>query len=400
MIVAYARRCMLEKQNKAHHIFDVHIGGVFAEPKKTKVNPSQAKKSLATLLNSTKDIVERVWDLGKYELSDDHWSFEDTVLGRVVKDEFKNITYSWLYPLIFRLKVNKGISYSRRNKPKRKTLSSIDAIILYNGLWFMALVDNNQFSTFDEYFFSGPNIRDILIGMLERNKLFVPVVVPPCIIPKPFNVELHTKEEKEENRFPQYINTSRNEDSPKFTVKYQTETTDITDEDIIEIMKDIYFDVGSSLNSFYILAAESKRTQDERRNVSEMYDQACNYLQEYMKIPFWNIFRKCRVASALSKDVSNIQVQLVNNRLSQVRILNKAEEINTLEDSKGIIRNMREYLKQCVVKDFNLGTVEYEGLVATLSHIERLASQHNIILLGLVAIIAGLVGVVIGAWIG
>ena len=68
--------------------------------------------------------------------------------------------------------------------------------------------------------------------------------------------------------------------------------------------------------------------------------------------------------------------------------------------SKGIIENMRAYLKDCIVKDFNLGTVEYEGLVATLSHIERLSSQHNLILLGLVAIVAGVIGAVIGAWIG
>ncbi len=397
----------MAKQNKAHHIFDVHIGGIFAEPKKSgtrvKANPTQGKRNLVELLCKTKDKVEKVWKLDEDELGGAHWSFGDSIVGRVVEHEFIDLAYSWLNPVIFRLKVDKGTKFSRLNKRKGETIGSIDAIVVYNGIWFMTVVDSSQFLSFEEYYASGPNIRDVLVAIFETNKRFTPVVVPPCIIPIPFDVEVYAKEDGEgdhSQRNIKYISTSGSQDPPRLTVKYETGSTNIAEEDILEIVKDIYFGVCSSLDSFYTLAQESNQTQDERNNVSEMYDQACNYLQEYIKVPFWNIFKKCQVANALRKGVSNIQVQLVRNRFSQVSVLNKAGEIDRLRDSKGIIENMRAYLKECVVKDFNLGAVEYEGLAGTLSYIDRLASQHNTILLGVVAIIAGIIGAVIGAWVG
>lgn len=406
-VVEHTRRCGLEEQSKTLRIFDVYIGGIFAEPKKSgtrvKANPTQAKRNLVELLGRTKDKVEKVWKLDKDEHGEARWSFGDCIVGRVVEHEFKDLAYSWLNPVIFRLKVNKGTKFSGLNKRKGETIGSIDAIVVYNGIWFMTLVDDTQFSSFEECYASGSSIRDILIGILETNKRFIPVVVPPCIIPKPFDVEVYAKKDGEGNhsqRNIKYISTSSSQDPSRLTVKYETESANIAEEDVIEIIKDIYFDVCSSLDSFYTLAQESNRTQDERNNVSEMYDEACNYLQEYIKVPFWNIFKKCQVANALRKNVSNIQVQLVRNRFSQVSTLNEAGEIDRLRDSKGIIENMRAYLKECVVKDFNLGAVEYEGLTGTLSYIDRLASQHNTILLGVVAIIAGVIGAVIGAWIG
>lgn len=394
----------MEKERKAHHIFDVYIGGIFTEPPKTETdsetNPAQARKTLTELLNNSKDIVKKVWGLEKDEPSDEGCSFGDGIIGEVVKDEFQGITYSWMYPLVFKLGVHKGFNFKDSYERQSKTISSFDVFILYNGIWFMALVDTNQFSTIEEYFFSGPTIRDILVTILERNELFVPVVVFPCIIPRSLKVELHSKEVKEKKRFPRYIGTFKYEDAPSFTVKYQTETADVTDKDMVGIMTDIYFDLAESLDSFYILAAKSNRAQDKRKDILRKYDQVCNNLQEYTRIPSWNIFRRNRVANALSKTISNIQVQLVNNRLSQVSILNEAQKINVMEDNKGIIRNIRGYLKECIVKDFDLGTVEYEGLIGTLSHVERLTSQYNIIILSLIAIAAGFIGAVIGGWIG
>jgi hypothetical protein len=377
---------------------------MFSQPLKMKTdseaNPTKVRKSLAGALKSAKDMVKRVWEPKTDKLSDEDWSLADSIVMRYINDEEQHITYSWFYPLIFKLKIPKGAPFSSTDEIGQKTISSIEATILYNGRWFMALVDRNQFSTVEELSASGPDIRDVLKGTLETTKAFVPVLVPPCIIPKSFNVELYTKGEKNKKRFPKYIETYKYEDSPKFVVSYQTESVDVTDEDIIEIMKDIYFDIGNSLDSFYLLAEQSDHIQYEHEDVLELYKKACSGLQEYIKIPFWNIVKKCLVANALSKNVSNIQVQLVDNRLSQVHILNDAEEINAFEDKKDILRNMKEYLKNCIVKDFNLGTVEYEGLMTNLSHMERLASQHNTILLGIVAIIAALIGVVIGAWIG
>ncbi len=394
----------MAREKKAHHIFDVYIGGIFAEPIKTETgseaSPTEARKELVELLNKSKDIVKGGGGLKQGEPSDENWSFGDGIIGEAVKDEFQCITYSWTYPLVFKLGVHKGFEFKDSYERHSKTLGPIEAFILYNGIWFMALVDTNQFPTIEEHFSSGPDIRDILVTILERNELFVPIVVPPCIIPRSFKVELHNKESRDKKHLPKYISTSRYEDAPSFTVKYQTETVNVTDKDMVGIMTDIYFDLVKSLDSFYILAAKSNRAQDKHRDILETYEQLCGNLQEYTRIPSWNIFKRNRVASALSKTISNIQVQLVNNRLSQVRILNEAQEINTMEDTKGIIKNIRGYLKECVVKDFDLGTVEYEGLTATLSHIERLTSQHNIILVSLIAIAAGFIGAVIGGWIG
>ena len=394
------------RQRKPRYIFSIHIGGLFAEPNRTEtgseVDPSRVKQNLAELLGSTKDKVEWVSKLDKDKLEDSSRSFGDSVLGRHVEHGFEAIAYWWSYPLIFKLKVDKETNFSDLDGSKSETISPIEAIIAYNGMWFTALADDSQFSSVEEYFFSGPRIRDVLVGILKNSKEFAPVVVPPCIIPRELRIEVYTKDDEEENQFQRKIKsigTSSSEDSLEFTVKYRMQSASITDEDVIEIIQDIYFDLRSSLSSFYMLMEQSNRTQRERNDVSEMYDQACSDLQEYMKVPFWNILRKCQIAGALRKNVSNIQVQLARNRFSQVAILNKAEEINTLRDHKGIIENMRAYLRERIVKDFASGAVEYEGLTATLSHMERLASQHDTILLGVVAIVAGIIGVFIGAWI-
>ena len=386
---------------KNHCVCDISIGGIFARPTTgihDKMDPSKARNALVKMLNGRKDVVKEVWDLEEDKFKDKKSSVHNMTYMRYDESGDKGTTYFWEYPLIWRLKVDKEFGF-KDNSGRRKTGSSIDAIIIYNGIWFMDLVDLSQFSNIDEIFFCGPNIRDILVNLMSNNKIFVPDVVPPCVLPADLIVQIDFGAGKGRKGVPEYIGSLERKNSSGLILKYRTGSEKISNEELVEVAEDFYFSTTRSFERFYILAKRASIEEDKRATVLELYDRICKDLQKYLEVKYWDIFKGSRIAGELSKNVSSIQVQLVRNRLSQVKIIKTSEEINTLEDNKGVMDNLREYLKHCIVKNFEQGTIEYEGLEGTLQHIERVSSQHNLIILGIVAIFAGFMGALIGAWI-
>lgn len=385
---------MEEKAN----LYDVHIGGMFAVPlykEAGKLDSKKAKESLIRLLKGS-DVVDGVGPI-KWEGSLNKAArFENTVIMEFVEDEEKAITYNWMEPLVLRLKVYKGFSFTDSYNRKVKVESPIDAMVIYNGVWFMSLVDIDQFSDIYERWESAPNIRDILGTIIKKNRKFIPVDIPPCVIPKSISVRLEKIKGKKVSA--KYIGSQKIED--RLVLKYEKGGGRVENKDLHMIMLDIYYGAVQKLNSFYFLAHDSIIEDDKRGKVIEEYEEMCKGLKTYVEIPAWNVFKKNRFASKLSKKVSNIQVELVRNRLSQIAVIKRSEEIGNWADSKGILENLKDYCKECIVDGFEHGAIEYEGLKGTLSYVEGLLSQHNTMVLGAVAVGAGLIGVVIGAMIG
>lgn len=135
---------------------------------------------------------------------------------------------------------------------------------------------------------------------------------------------------------------------------------------------------------------------EQKYSVVDMYERTCKELRTYLEVPTWNIVKKGLVASRLSRNVSNIRMQLVENRLWQARITEQSNDIDSYTDGKAIMEHMRKYLKGVTTEPFIGSSEAYEGYLNTLDHIEKISSQRNMLLLGVVAIIAGLVGALIG----
>jgi hypothetical protein len=394
----------MEKRNKPFATFEVFIGGMFIAPKKKKPKNAthkkaaslEPRKTLIKSLNKETNLVKHVWDLGE-------GTNRYSIVGKVKKGRFQELTYSLDVPILCHLEVRKGTRYIDLYGRNRKTSDAFNAILLHNGIWFMAIAYNHKYESLSDYESPGPEIRDIYETMLTRNGLFNPLRVSPSIIPRTIKVSIYKKATKGKGKKEriQYKRNSVSRDASELILEYMLTGAEITNEYLIlQILLDIYYNLSPNLDDFYINAHDSNRISLDHEAILDEYDKACKYLRIYYSVPFWNVIKKCIIAGNLKKKTSDIQVRLVNSRLSQLHMLTEASKIDMYEDRIGVIQYIKSYLKECVEKDFIFGKDEYEGLSATVTHMNSIAVQQDVVILAVVAIVAGIIGAVIGAVFG
>jgi hypothetical protein len=381
------------EQNRPH-VYDIYIGGLFSGPVKTKIRkPGKTKRKLLKMLQST-NVVKRVW---KHQIDTDTESFGDVVIGRFERKKgYFDKTHHWYYPVMLKLLVEK-----EPVRQKESTSSgTFEANVLYNGVWFMALVDQSQFSSVSDYFESGPQIRDKFVEIVKECKLFKPTIIPPCIMHTHFVVHLYNQVDKCVVDWPEYSDTKMTEGSKGLIVEYQMKKSKITERDAIMILKDIYFDIQQPITSFYLLAERADTVEEKHDSALQKYNDICIALEEYIGVSFWNLFKKWILASKLNRNIARIQLELVSSRIDQASIENELDEFTQYSDRKSILMNMKADLQESIMKPFSLGNIEYEGLMSTLNYVDKLTSQHNTTFIGIIAIVSGIIGAIIGAILG
>lgn len=213
---------MGEKKRKKK-IFSLCFGGIRAVPiakEEREWNPVKARNAMVKMLSSNKKVVQHISIFEVHDESD----YVDTVSVCPVGDDTKIASYHWYFPVVFKVKANKGFSFVDSNERKRKLESSIEALVFYNGSWFMSLFDVQQFSKVDELFECGPNVREILLHLMKKVKLFTPEINAPCIIPVSIHTEIITTDgegRKRKGVTPEYIKSYKKRDSSDLILEYE-----------------------------------------------------------------------------------------------------------------------------------------------------------------------------------
>jgi hypothetical protein len=398
----------VEKQNKPIATFEIFIGGMFIAPREKSRGRGQNKRDaslaprniLMKHLKKETDLVKQLWDLENGIPPSDRLGSRYVVIGNVEKGRFQELTYFLNVPVICQLIVNKGTKYKDLYGRNRETSDAFNAIILHNGVWFMAIAYDHKYESLSVYESPGPTLRDIYETMLTKSRSFNPSSVPPSIIPKTIGVSIYkeiTKKRSIKKARVIFKNHSVNSDASELTLNYELIGTQISNEYLIaQILQDIYYNISQPLDDFYVDVHDSNKISLEHEVILEDYENACKYLRAYYDTPIWEIIKKFTIAGNLKKKTSDIQVRLVDSRLSQLRMLTKASKIDMYKDNIGVIDYLRPYLRECIEQDFILGKDEYEGLSATVTHMHSIAMQLDAVILAVVAIIAGIIGAVIG----
>ena len=64
------------------------------------------------------------------------------------------------------------------------------------------------------------------------------------------------------------------------------------------------------------------------------------------------------------------------------------------------MNHIKGYIRSSVSQYYEQSREEYEGFMSTISSIDKITSQHNFVLLSIIAVIAGLIGAFIGSMLG
>jgi len=401
----------MEKQERPISTFDVYIGGMFIKPvdveHKTESDNNdhqpEPRGILTEHLKKKTDLVKELRDMEDTAQSTNPEFNQYGVLGRVIKGKFEEFTYVLDTPVVFQLNVSKGTKYVDCYGRENETLNGFKAIVLHNGVWFLAVAYDHENKSSVHYESPGPIIRDVYQTTLNNSGFFTPSSIPPSIIPRRIVVALSGNRGNEQNErtYVLYTGHSISSGLSDLTLEYELATKEARNEDIIaQVLLDIYYNICSDLNEFYSIAHMSNRVSEEHGSILEKYTQACEYVRMYYNTPFWNIIYKIILAARMKKAISIIQIELVDSRLSQLQIMTEASRTATSEDYIGIIGYLKPYLKECIEKDFVLAKDEYEGFSATLTHMNSIAMQQDAIILAVVAIIAGIIGAIIGSVFG
>jgi hypothetical protein len=318
------------------------------------------------------------------------------------------MTHCWQIPVIFKMDVKKGFVYEDCNGEKDVIESPLRAMVLYDGIWFMAAYDPNQCSDIGEAFWLEPRIRDVLVDLMNRGGQFVPQVVPPCVMPVDISLQIvGIVGEGGGVSFPRYDSTEiryYGAETRKvrlkpshLLIKYENDKDEVVDDDVGMIMLDIYSNITRSMQSYYLLEALSHWHRGRRGEMVEGYRETCAAVEEYLKISNWNLVRKSIISNKLSRETTRLQMKLVDSTLWDNRIIRDSVEIDSYQDKMGIMNHIREDLKGSIRKPYEQSREEYEGFMSVISKIDRITSQHNFVLLSIIAVIAGLIGAIIGS---
>lgn len=310
-------------------------------------------------------------------------------------------TYCWPIPMIFKLDVEKGFTYKDSAGDMDTIEGPLKAMVLYDGIWFMAAYDPEQFSDITERFFAGAHIREVLLDLMSRGGEFVPEVVAPCVMPVDVSLEVSRTEGGGDSEFPRYrLSVRRGHDDSELLVKYGHKKDKAVDVDIAGIMLEIYSSIRRNMQSYYWIEASSLWHRARRRKMIEEYREMCGVVKAYLEISDWNIVKKSMTSNKLGKEATRLQMKVVNNSLWDNKLIRESAEVDSYHDQMGIMDHIRGYLKSSISEPYGQSREEYEGFMNTISSIDKITSQHNFVLLSVIAVFAGLIGAIIGSLLG
>jgi hypothetical protein len=359
----------------------------------------ETRSSFRSLLTSEKN-VERVFALQEDKAEELMRCYGP--VGFNLEGGAEMSTNCWEIPVIFKVDVKKGFSYKDSSGKTDVIESPLKAMVLYDGIWFMAAYEPNQYSDMGEVIWLEPRIREILVNMMHRWDKFVPQIVPPCVASVDVSLQIISRvEEGQDIRFPRYDSAEkRGEKGSKLLIRYKNNKDKVLDDDIAMIMLGIYSNIKDNMQSYYLLAGLSDWHEKRRYEMIEKYHETCGAVEEYLKISNWNLLKKSIISNKLSKRIMRMQMELVNNSIWDNRVMRRSVEIDSYQDKLGIMDHIREELRRNITEAYEQSREEYEGFMSAISSIEKMTSQHNIVLLSITAVIAGLIGAIIGSVIG
>ncbi len=226
---------------------------------------------------------------------------------------------------------------------------------------------------------------------------FVGQVVPPCIMPTDISLRIGGPEEGVDVRFPRYDRAAvkSGERGSKLLIGYVTGRDKVVDDDVAAALLDIYSSVRKDMDSYYMLAALSDWHESRRAKMMEQYRENCAGVEAYLKTPNWNVIKKSILSNRLSKKMISLQMELVNNTIWGNKVMRKSRELDSYQDRIGIWEHIRGGPRGSMTGAYEEAREEYEGLMSTVSSVDKMTSQHNYVLLSTVAVAAGLVGALI-----
>ena len=383
--------------------FDICIGGIFCRPNSSdmsEVDPWETRSSLRNLLKSEKN-VERVFELQEKK-AEELIKSSGVLLRCIYLGNGEEInTYCWRIPVIFKMDVKKGFSYKDSHGETDILGCPLKAVVLYDGMWFMGAYEPGQCSDTNEAFLFEPRIREILLDMMSRGRKFVTEIVPPCVMHADISFEVNRTKKGGDTKFPRYRSSVKGgKNGSKLVIRYENNRDKVTDDDIAMIMLDIYLNISNKMQSYYLIEALSHWHMKIRGEMVEEYRETCGVVEEYLKTSNWNVVKKIIISNRLGKKVMSLQMKLVDNSLWDNRLMGKSVEIDEYQDEIGIMDHIRGYLKDNINEPYEHSREEYEGFTSTISGIEKMTSQHNFILLGIIVVIGGFIGAIIGSVVG
>jgi hypothetical protein len=333
----------------------------------------------------------------------------DGPVGVGLGDEGEIMTHCWDIPVIFKMEVKKGFAYEDMNGVRDVIQSPLRAMVSYDGVWFMAAYDANQCCDMNEAYWLEPRIRDLLVDLMNRGGQFIPEIVPPCVIPADISLEIGSiVGEGQGVSFPRYDRTEIRYygaeagrvglQQSHLLIKYESNKVEVVDDDVGMMMAEIHSNIGESMRSYYLLAALSHWHRKRKGEMVEGYRRICGAVEEYLKISNWNLVKKSMLSNKLGKETTRLQMRLVDSTLWDNRIIRRSAEIDSYQtDKMRIIDHIRGYTKASICEPYEDSREEYEAFMSVVSKIDKITSQHNFVLLSIIAVLAGLIGAVIGS---
>lgn len=319
------------------------------------------------------------------------------------------MTHCWEIPVIFKMDVKKGFAYEDGDGEKVVAESPLRAVVVYDGVWFMAGYDPNQCADANERGRLEVRIRDVLVHLMKKAGQFIPQIVAPCVIPAEISLEISSRAgERLSGSFPRYLDSEWTYYDVKagrvglrqshLLVKYVSDKVEVADDEVATVMADIHSSIGMSMRLYYFLEALSDWHLERKREMVERYREMCGAVEGYLKISNWNLVKKSIISNKLGKETTRLQMRLVDSTLWDDRIMRRSAEIDSYQlDEMKIIEYLRGYLKASLCEPYEGSREEYEALVSVISKIDSITSQHNFVLLSLIAVIAGFIGAIIGS---
>lgn len=395
----------MDKEREEVKDFNICFGGIFSKPSSGDISEADLWNSYATRSSfldvlRSEDNIEKVFEIQE-DKAEELMKFVGPI-GVALGGEEDIVTNWWSIPVIFKMNVKKGFRYEYSNGMTDVIQSPLKAMVLYDGIWFMAIYEPNQCSDIGEAFWLKPRIRDILVEIIKKGGKFIPQIVPPCVMEVDISLEIISRvEEGRDIKSPEYDSSEKcGEDGSELSIGYINNKDKVVDDDIAMIMLDIYSSVGRDIQSYYLLEALSQWHQKRRDKMMEEYSENCAAVEKYLKIPNLNVVKKSIISNRLSKKMMSLQMKLVNNAIWDNKVIRKSVEIDSYQDKIGIMDHIREELKRSITEPYEQSREEYEGVMSTISSIEKMTSQHSFVLLSIVAVIAGFTGGIISSVIG
>lgn len=409
----------MESEREKGAIFDICLGGIFSKETPSAVgevnfpNTYETRRDFRNFLMSAEN-VGKVFAIEEDKAEGTMKFYGPFGVGREERGD-NMLTCYWEIPVIFKMDVKKGFVYEGCNGQREVIGSALKAVVLYDGIWFMAVYDPNQCGDVGEAFWLGSRIRDILVDLMNRGGKFIPQVVPPCLMPVDISLKIiSTVAKGRDVSVPKYHSTetryySAEKSRSRLTdlrggssllIKYENKRDEVLDDDVAMIMWDIYSNIGRSMESYYCLEGLSDWHMKKRDEMLEEYRRTCADVEEYLKISNWNLAKKSIMSNRLGRKTTMLQMKLVNNSLRDKKMMRDSLEIDMYQDKMGIMNYIREDLKDSIRRPYEETREEYEAFMSIISEIDKITSQHNFVLLSIIAVVAGLIGAIIGSVVG